>query len=403
MKHFLILLRGALLPNRCLLGVLLAFLMVGCTEKRSEGQEEITSIVIDWDNISDNLDYSSWVEDSVLVVPLETREDCLIGTISNLIYQNHRIYVVDNMSNAVYVFDETGRLQSKVCSVGNGPKEYLGITAFAVQESRMFIYDKMKGKIMVYDENGQFIYSKDASKIWGMDMFIQGKDIYIVNVGSISDMGYYSLYKLPVAEGNDEVEAFLPFDDPGNTGWGIDRYTSASADEAMFTIWPFDVLYGVKEGEVGAVYKVDFGDRRLPEQYIKADGATALKTAIRDNYITGIEWMVQSEKRLLFSYSDAKGKMISIYDRETGKVNTTHELYNKYLGGLACSPRQLYMQDGYMISYRAMDAWCLEGELADWNYDERDFHSEYVRSMFKKFRQMDKESNPVVIIQKLKE
>lgn len=69
-----------------------------------------------------------------------------------------------------------------------------------------------------------------------MDMFIQGKDIYIVNVGSISDMGYYSLYKLPVAEGNDEVEAFLPFDDPGNTGWGIDRYTSASADEAMFTI-----------------------------------------------------------------------------------------------------------------------------------------------------------------------
>lgn len=277
MKHFLILLRGALLPNRCLLGVLLAFLMVGCTEKRSEGREEITSIVIDWDNISDNLDYSSWVEDSVLVVPLETREDCLIGTISNLIYQNHRIYVVDNMSNAVYVFDETGRLQSKVCSVGNGPKEYLGITAFAVQESRMFIYDKMKGKIMVYDENGQFIYSKDASRIWGMDMFIQGKDIYIVNVGSISDMGYYSLYKLPVAEGNDEVEAFLPFDDPGNTGWGIDRYTSASADEAMFTIWPFDVLYGVKEGEVGAVYKVDFGDRRLPEQYIKADGATALK------------------------------------------------------------------------------------------------------------------------------
>lgn len=56
-----------------------------------------------------------------------------------------------------------------------------------------------------------------------------------------------------------------------------------------------------------------------------------------------------------------------------------------------------------MISYRAMDAWCLEGELADWNYDERDFHSEYVRSMFKKFRQMDEESNPVVIIQKLKE
>ena len=80
------LLRGALLPNRCLLGVLLAFLMVGCTEKRSEGQEEITSIVIDWDNISDNLDYSSWVEDSVLVVPLETREDCLIGEILSLIH-----------------------------------------------------------------------------------------------------------------------------------------------------------------------------------------------------------------------------------------------------------------------------------------------------------------------------
>lgn len=115
------------------------------------------------------------MEDSVLVVPLETREDCLIGTISNLIYQNHRIYVVDNMSNAVYVFDETGRLQSKVCSVGNGPKEYLGITAFAVQESRMFIYDKMKGKSWFMTETASLYIRKMLPRFGAWICLFRGK------------------------------------------------------------------------------------------------------------------------------------------------------------------------------------------------------------------------------------
>ncbi len=76
-------------------GVMAIFAMTGCNQKNTEESANLTPIVVDW-NYKD-LDYSHWVEDSVLVVPLETKDDCLIGEITYLVYQNHKIYVGDNM------------------------------------------------------------------------------------------------------------------------------------------------------------------------------------------------------------------------------------------------------------------------------------------------------------------
>ena len=382
---------------------LFAFFITGCSNKKSDTSMDITPIVIEWDNISKEMDYSSWMEDSVLVVPLETREDCLVGEISKLVYNNHRIYVADNLSKAVYVFDESGRLQSKVRSVGNGPQEYLDVTAFTAKDGMMYIYDKMKRKIFVYDDDGQFLYSKDASKIWGTEMFFQGNNLYMFNDGSRTDMGYYSLFKLDTAEGKDEAEASFPFEYQETAGWSIDRYVSATKDEALFTIWPYDVLYLLKDGKSGPVCKVDFGNRRLPEKYINADGTTALKTAIRDNYITGIKWIGLSDSYILFWCDDKNDDIITVYNRKDGKISVTHNLYNKFLGNFSMSPIFTYMQDGYMVQAKSISSWVIGAKYGHVDYDKREFHSEHVRSMFKKFQQMDEEANPVVIIQKFKE
>ena len=146
---------------------LLAMVITSCSDKKQEVPQNVVPIVVDWDNITEKFDYSPLVEDSALVVPLETRDDCLIGNIFRLVYQNHKIYVADDLGKAVYVFDETGHLLSKLRAVGNGPKEYLAIEGFAVHNSQLLIYDKMKRKILFYKEDGQFLYEKDASKVWG--------------------------------------------------------------------------------------------------------------------------------------------------------------------------------------------------------------------------------------------
>ena len=84
--------------------LMISFVIVGCNHPQEDNSPSLTPIVVDWD--CKDLDYSHWVEDSVLVVPLETKDDCLIVEITFLVYLYHKIYVGVNMCLYVYVFDE---------------------------------------------------------------------------------------------------------------------------------------------------------------------------------------------------------------------------------------------------------------------------------------------------------
>ena len=381
-----------------IIGLMAVYAVTGCNQKNTEESTNLTPIVVDW-NYKD-LDYSHWVEDSVLVVPLETKDDCLIGEITYLVYQNHKIYVGDNLSKAVYVFDEKGRLLSMLRAVGNGPEEYLNIAAFTVMDSRLVIYDNLKRKILFYDENGSFLYEKDASQIWGVEMFCLDNSLYLLNDKSEPPMGSYHLFQLNPNEENDNIEAILASDkiDP-NIGWAIDRYCGINKGEAIFTVWPGDVLYKLKEGEVQPAYKVDFGDKRLPEKYMWGDGFTAMKVALRDDYITGIKTVTHSDRYIFLTCSDLCN---IIYDKKTGKELTAKRFYNKSLGGWALTLRWSSIQDGYLVTYRNVSSWVIEKEL-DFNWNEQDFKSEYVKGLFRRLQQANIEDNPVIIIQKIKE
>ena len=379
-------------------GLLFASVITGCNSQKVDESANLTPIVVDWNY--KELDYSHWVEDSTLVVPLETKDDCLIREITYLVYQNHKIYVADNLGKVVYVFDEEGRLLSRLRAPGNGPEEYLNIAAFTVMDSRLVIYDNLKRKILFYDGKGSFLYEKDASQIWGVEMFCLGNHLYLLNDKSVPPMGCYHLFQLSSEEGKDDIEVFLPsekLDD--NVGWVIHRYCGINKDEAIFTVWPGDVLYKLKDGKVHPAYKVDFGDKRLPEQYIWGDGFIAMKAALRDDYITGIHTVTQSDRYIFLTCSDL---CTIIYDKETGKNLTTERFYCKKMGGMSFAMRWTSIQNGYLLTYRDMSSWVIEREL-DFNWAEQEVKSEHVKRLFTKFQQMSEEDNPVIIIQKIKE
>lgn len=116
--------------------LLLMMLLSSCNgEKLKKEGADVGLIKIDWNSISDAMDYSSLVEDSVIMFPLETTDDCLIGEVTKLICQNNLIYIADNTSKSIFVFDMSGKLQTRVHAVGNGPGEYTNISYFAVDIS----------------------------------------------------------------------------------------------------------------------------------------------------------------------------------------------------------------------------------------------------------------------------
>lgn len=340
---------------------LLVIVIASCTggNKKEQLNTDVKTIKIDWNNISDAMDYSPMVEDSVLMFPLETTEDCLIGEVTKLIYQNNLIYIADNTSRSIFVFDMSGKLKTKIHANGNGPGEYTEIWYFTVHGTDIIVYDINISKLLFYDASGKFIRDIDTSKIWGTDLFCIGDKIYLPNDGSSSESGYYHLFTIDLNNSN-KIEKYLPFDEPqNNQGWGIDSYYAQLGNEALLCFCPFDELYTVNDKGVYLSYKIDFGDRRLPKQYIEGDGTTALRTAIRDNYITGVDRVRQSQKYILLQFKNH----MTIYNKETGEMQTTKDLRNSLLGNLLLQSNgdRFTIQDEKIIQYYEADSWSYSG------------------------------------------
>lgn len=368
-----------------------------------KSKDNLTLLKIEWDKVIDKMDYSFMVEDSVLIVPLETKDDCLIGKVTKLIYQNNLIYIADNLSKSVFVFDLSGRLVSKIHSVGNGPGEYANISYFTVHGTGMIILDHYIRRLFFYNASGEFIRDKDISDIWGHDLFCMGDKLYLPNSSS-SKSGCYQLFTIDLSD-SDKYEMYLPFIEPKkNVGWGVDSYHALLKDEALIYSWPYDTLYTVKDKAVYPSYLIDLGDRCLPKQYMYGDGTTALKTAIRDNYVAGIDRVRQSDKYLFLAFGDSKDDYTAIYNKETSEMQVVKNMVNSKLGNLRLQNNKEFfsIQDEKIIQCYSIDDWSYFGDDYFENEDLH-FYSEKLRQQWIKFSQTDgSDANPIILIQNLK-
>ena len=100
------------------------------------------------------------IMDFVDIVQLETKKNCLIGTVSKLIVTKSEIIVVDKkIANCVYVFNTDGSFRTTISRRGRGPKEYLDISDvfLSEDESEINITDFEHDRIQVYDCNGNYL------------------------------------------------------------------------------------------------------------------------------------------------------------------------------------------------------------------------------------------------------
>lgn len=81
-------------------------------------------------NEIDRIQKLSQLIDSVVYIPLETSENCLIGRISKIVYSERCFYILDDTANCLFKFDESGRFLSKYDHVGKGPFEYIKLCDF---------------------------------------------------------------------------------------------------------------------------------------------------------------------------------------------------------------------------------------------------------------------------------
>ena len=100
---------------------------------------------------------------AVNYIPLQTTKESTIGKIDRLVVTKDFYFILDNISDAIYLFDRKGKYVKKIVMPGAFPttnKEYLGISDFTVDENHKRIYLSHKNyirNIFVFDFSGNFL------------------------------------------------------------------------------------------------------------------------------------------------------------------------------------------------------------------------------------------------------
>lgn len=141
-------------------GCLSAFLFFSCGGKQEvehTGAAE-QKIVVDLSKAGKSYDLKNELDPSgVVIVPLETHRECLIGRIERIFVRKDRIFIYDSQSKSVYFFDMEGRCTGKLHAYGVGPEEYASMTDAFVDEENIYVADSYRKQVQVYDLSGEYV------------------------------------------------------------------------------------------------------------------------------------------------------------------------------------------------------------------------------------------------------
>ncbi|MDR1699905.1 MAG: 6-bladed beta-propeller [Lachnoclostridium sp.] len=168
-----------------------------CVSHGDEGESFVYNINLDDAQSLDRLNISEFCSDVTTVI-LETSNNTMLSNIDKIIRVNDRLYVFDrSLRNTTFCsvteFDMDGKVIRRFGNIGRGPREYMGISDYSIDEQSrlMYLLDHQTGRLISYSiDNGEYIESMNVRKK-GMHSNI------IACVGNLlyADLLYYAFEK----------------------------------------------------------------------------------------------------------------------------------------------------------------------------------------------------------------
>ncbi|MDR1153409.1 MAG: 6-bladed beta-propeller [Bacteroidales bacterium] len=224
------------------------------------------------DTISINVDNSvsdipvSKLFNKIEFVPLETGENCLVGSIDKILIHQGNYFILDQMSLSLFVFSPKGEFIHKICRVGRGPNEYTSLSDFFLDTENNRIILDADSKLLFFD-----LYSyqliKESRPYMNTEKAYLGNETYAYYLRNGTWTGKYNI----VVEKNGEIiYQNLPISEK-NAGYTFSREWSFSQpmqNNEVFFAEPFDNnIYLLSKDSMIVKYYIDFGEFAFPETY----------------------------------------------------------------------------------------------------------------------------------------
>lgn len=198
------------------------------------------------------------------------KAECLQMTVSKILWDGNRYWVLDTVQNTLVVYDASGKAIARVGIRGRGPQEYLKISDFTFTDrGEVVLLDGNQDALLFYDNELKFIrkekLKRDISRLIGLE-----GGLYLMNISSWEKEG--NEYKIILAdETQREQKGFIENDGLNDPNYEF-PYVGFSGDakRGIFFLKPIDDnVYLFDKNGLKTRYHFDFGGQTVKEAYRK--------------------------------------------------------------------------------------------------------------------------------------
>lgn len=267
--------------------------------------------------------------DIIRLIPLETKDESLIGTVSKLKVTNDRIFILDNdIAKALLAYDSAGKFLYRIGNKGNGPGEFFrGPHDFSInpEKKQIYVFEAESRKVVIFDWNGTFVIEKKFSK-WPYGFALSAPDNYLFAYRTKSDQYEFSI------TGKEENSLFQFCNLRSDLNYTTPFPITINGDNMYFTPNLSTLLCKIGNDKITKGIYFDFGKYNLPQD---------LKTKMQKNYepsllnektyVSGIRNVLESDDLLYFNYPYGRMQFAYIFDKTNQVYRTGASLFEGFI------------------------------------------------------------------------
>ena len=254
-------------------------------------------------------------------IPLETNDSCLVATVSNMVFDSSRLYLIDGKSNLVFAFSLSGEFISQVGDVGSGPSEYQYPVNLHIDKTKqeLIVADANTPKLVYYDLNTlKYKRQLRSDDYFTNCAWLPNGDIILASGSSYVTPKRERFYAQITDENLKRKQYICPcsFDPQYRLAIGSVFYTFQ--DQVYLNLPFLHSVYQINETTCEETYAIELKGFQMPDQnWLKANAEENYFAALsHSDYVSAIQ--CQETNRYLYATFLVGGSKdyIAFYDKK---------------------------------------------------------------------------------------
>lgn len=352
-------------------------------------------------NLNAEIRLSSLI-DSVWYLKLENHPEAVIGQIDKMEIYDGKIFIFDSQSSSLYVFSKEGKYLFNINKLGKGPGEFAHLWTFSLNryKNEMLIFDDKLSKTLYYDLEGKWLGESRVGFRFSDFAFINDSLTAVYTGRSYNNhLPAIKNHQMVYVDNDWKVLGrSSEFNAAKQRGIWYAGTVFREYDHQLLSFTPFtDTVYSIIGLDAHPKYIIDFGKRRLPENFdFNIDLKTFHEQYSDSEYAYMVSNVIDLKGSVYLQVNYQRSFVYGFYSKNSGAFYFGNKINNdnNHLGFQA--PINFNYEDNILISY--YDAYSIAQ-----NKEEIKRVKTIDKSILALIEDVETNDNPILVFYKLKD